>query len=292
MDGSIRVSTNPGAGDEPDVEAVGATPALPLRSVIRRYRGYRTVGPPAIHRGLPSGQLTFIVSLDDPVDIARMPHGNQAPGRFQAFVGGLHASPAYIRHDGYQYGISLELTPLGARALLGVPAGELADAVVDLEDLLGPSAARLVDRLVNAGGWRERFAVLDEVLVRQLQAGLSPPREVEWAWKQLVSSGGAIEVSALAAETGYSRRHLGELFRRELGLAPKVAARVLRFDRSRHLVACPERPALATVAAVSGYYDQAHMNREWHEIAGCSPTTWMAEELPFVQDETVELDTS
>ena len=274
---------------EPVAEAVGGTPALPLRSIVERYRGYRTMGPAATHRGLPSQHLTFIISLDEPVDIARMPEDAQDPGRFQAFVGGLHASPATIRHDGYQYGISLSLTPLGARALLGMPAGELAYAVVRLEDVFGPSAVGLVDRLATAPGWRERFAILDEVLVARLKEGSAPPVEVSEAWRRMVAAGGAVEVGALVGDVGYSRRHLGELFRRELGLAPKVAACVLRFERSRRLLERPDRPALADVAVASGYYDQAHMTREWREIAGCPPTTWMAEELPSVQDPPADL---
>lgn len=278
--------------DERLPEAVASTPAPPLRSIIRRYHGYRSTGTPALHRGLPSGQLTFIISLDAPVDIARMPDNLQGPGRFQAFIGGLHASPAYIRHDGYQHGISLELTPFGARSLLGMPAGELAHAVVPLEDLLGPAASSLVDRLLGAAGWREQFAVLDEVLVAKLKDHSGPPREVIWVWDQLVARAGRIGVSALAAEVGYSRRHLGELFRRELGLAPKAAARVLRFEASRRLIGRPGFRGLAGVAAAAGYYDQAHMARDWSELAGCSPSVWIREELPSVQDEPVDLDGS
>jgi AraC-like DNA-binding protein len=286
---SIGADSYRGDMAESRVEAVAGAPSPPLRSIIGRYRGYRIDGPPGIHRGLPSRHLTFIISLADPVDIARMPADSQAPGRFQAFVGGLHASPASIRHDGTQQGISLELTPLGARALLGLPAGELASTVVPLEDVLGTTALGLVDRLATSFGWHERFSALDEALVQRLKEGRGPSRQVAWAWQQLVSTAGAVEVGALASKVGYSRRHLGELFRRELGLPPKVAARVLRFERSRRVLERRDRPSLAAVAALSGYYDQAHLNREWREIAGCAPTTWMAEELPSVQDEPVDL---
>lgn len=271
---------------------MGVLPAPSLRGVIKSYRGYRSIGPPAIHRGLPSGALTFIISLDDPVDIAEMPSGIQGPGKFQAFIGGLHATPASIRHQGYQYGLSLETTPLGARALLGLPAGELANAVVHLDELVGPSAHGLVDRLAAAVGWRQRFAVLDQVLAGWLKAAPGPAPEVCRAWEMLVSTAGTAGVSAVAAEVGYSRRHLGELFRRELGLTPKAAARVLRFERSCCLMARPGRPALAGVAAAAGYCDQSHMSREWTEIAGCAPGVWMAEELPSVQDELTHADAS
>ncbi|MGH9097474.1 MAG: helix-turn-helix domain-containing protein [Acidimicrobiales bacterium] len=218
-----------------------------------------------------------------------MPDVVQMPGSFQAFVGGLHTTPAMIRHDGSQHGVSLELTPLGARALFGVPAAELAHAVLDLEDILGTNAIELVDRVASAPGWRERFAALDDVLTQQLREGGDVPREVIWAWEQLVSTGGTIEVGTLADEVGYSRRHFGELFRRELGLAPKAAARVLRFERSRRLIGRTDGPGLAAAAALSGYYDQAHLTKEWRDIAGCTPTTWIAEELPSVQDNPVPI---
>jgi AraC-like DNA-binding protein len=261
-----------------------------LRAIIKGYRGYRSFGGPPVHRGLPSGTLTFIISLDDPVDIAEMPSGIQGPGRFQAFVGGMHDTPAYIRQYGLQYGLSLAVTPLGSRTLLGLPAGALANGVVSLDELVGPSARHLVDRLAMAPGWRARFGILDEVLLGWLKTPSRSVPEVERAWEMLVSTAGGVDVAKLASEVGYSRRHLGELFRRELGLAPKAAARVLRFERSRGLIAQPERPNLAAVAAAAGYYDQAHMAREWTGIAGCAPSVWMAEELPFVQDGLMQPD--
>jgi AraC-like DNA-binding protein len=269
-------------------EAVTATPAPPLQAIIKGYRGYRSFGGPPVHRGLPSAALTFIISLDDPVDIAAMPSEIQGPGRFQAFIGGMHDTPAYIRQHGYQHGLSVDMTPLGARTLLGLPAGELANSVVPLDHLVGPSGRDLVDRLATASGWRERFAALDEVLVGWLKESSPSVPEVQRAWEILMSTAGGVEVSRLAGEVGYSRRHLAKLFRREVGLAPKAAARVLRFERSRRLIARLERPNLGQVAAATGYYDQAHMTREWTEIAGCAPSVWMAEELPFVQDEPID----
>lgn len=273
-------------------ETVAGMPAPPLRGVIRSYRGYRSLGGPAVHRGLPSGALTFIISLDDPVDIVAMPLGLQGPGRFQAFVGGLHATPAYIRQHGSQIGVSLDLTPPACRRLLGVPAGELANAVVHLGDLAGSAADSLVDRLADGPGWPDRFEVLDEVLMGWLQGRReppAPPAAVSRAWEMLVTSAGSLGVTALATAVGYSRRHLSESFHRELGLAPKSAAKVLRFTRSRRLISRPEGQSLAAVAAAAGYFDQSHMDRDWTEIAGCTPSVWMAEELPFVQDDGVHV---
>ena len=180
--------------------------------------------------------------------------------------------------------MQVELTPLGARRLLGVPAGELGSIVVALDDVLGTSAHELSDRLAAERDWERRFQILDRLLARSLVDGPEPPAEVAWAWQRLVAARGAVEVGVLAREVGWSRRHFGERFRQELGLSPKVAARVLRFERACQLLKLARRPSLAAVAARCGYFDQAHLTRDWHQLAGCSPSVWAAEELPSVQD--------
>jgi AraC-like DNA-binding protein len=96
-------------------------------------------------------------------------------------------------------------------------------------------------------------------------------------------------VSELAAGTGWSERHLTSRFRAEIGLTPKAAARVIRFDRARRLlVRHLTQPAasgyrLADLAADCGYYDQAHLAREFRTLAGCPPSQWLAEEFRNVQ---------
>jgi AraC-like DNA-binding protein len=267
------------------VESVVGLPAPALRPLVGRYVGYRMEGfAPRLHRGLPSRHVTLIISLAAPIDVAALPGSRLEGGRFAALAGGLHAAPVTIATDGHDHGLHLELTPAGARALLGVPAAALAWEVVDLADLFGAESTALVDRLACAPTWADRFAILDAVLARRVVEGAGMPDAVGWAWRRMVVSGGLVAVSELAEEIGWSRRHLGERFRDELGLSPKVAARVMRFQRACRLLQRPRRPGLADVAAACGYYDQAHLTREWHELAGCTPSVWMAEELPSVQD--------
>lgn len=276
------------------MQSVAARPRPALRPLVSGYTGYRIEGAaPGVHRGLPARALTFIVTLDATVDLAAMPDPRQAPASFTALVGGLHSAPALIRHDGHQHGIQAGLTPLGARTLLGVPAGELATTVLDLEVLLGPVTGELVERLRAATSWTDRFLELDAVLARVARDRGAPAPELRWAWHRLSASHGGIEVGALAGEVGWSRRHLGERFRREFGLTPKEAARVMRFEAACRLLRAPERPGLADVAARCGYCDQAHLTREWRELAGCTPSRWIVEELPSIQDsEPVDLASS
>src|SRR5690625_7946970 len=92
-------------------------------------------------------------------------------------------------------GVQVEITPRGARTLLGTPAGALGPAVVDLEELLGRSAAVLPQRLHERSGWLRRFALLEEVLLHRLahdDAPASVPAELDAAWDLLMRSAGKI----------------------------------------------------------------------------------------------------
>jgi AraC-like DNA-binding protein len=217
--------------------------------------------------------------------LAAMPDPAQPAGEFTASVGGLHTRPATVAYDGSLAGIQIDLTPAGARALLGVPSGELGPRVVHLEDLLGPDGVELTERVAAAPDWRSRFAVLDMVLQRRMDRLPEAHRSLDGAWTLILRHGGTMPVSTIADQVGWSRRQLVERFTREYGLSVKEASRVVRFHRSRLLLQQRIDLSIGAVAALTGYYDQAHMAREWRSLAGCSPATWLAtEELSFVQD--------
>ncbi|MFI7544217.1 helix-turn-helix domain-containing protein [Actinoplanes sp. NPDC049599] len=268
-------------------ESAWARPAAALRPYVAHYAGWRQHGVPAVtHRGLPSPYLTLVLTLDDPLVVYAHPDRRQPPGRYDALVGGLHLAPALIAHGGRQSGVQVAVHPLGCRTLFGLPAGELAGLDLELADLLGAAGVeRLRARLLAAPTWPARFAALDTALTdlaRSHDAEVHP--EVAYAFRRLLSTGGRLPVRELAGETGWSPRHLTDRFRLETGLRVKEAARVIRFDRARRRLT-PATP-LATVAADAGYYDQAHLTREFRALAGCSPTRWLADEFSFVQDGT------
>jgi AraC-like DNA-binding protein len=292
-------------------------PAAALRHHLAWYHGYRLVGPPGLHRGLPSPYLTLIITLGEPLVLAAHPDPRQAGGSYDSLVGGLHDRPATIVHPGRQSGIQIALHPLGVRDLLGVPAGELARLDVELSDVAGAWARRLREQVVEQPTWAGRFDVLDAALTARLSAAdgrrpasAAPAPELHRAWHLLVrhcappdvvsrarsapervSPGPASPepVGALAADLGWSPRRLLERFRGELGVGPKEAARIARFDRARrdlfHRAALGGPLRLAELAVVHGYYDQAHLAREFRALAGCSPSRLVAEELRFVQAE-------
>ncbi|HSZ41768.1 MAG TPA: helix-turn-helix domain-containing protein [Trebonia sp.] len=276
-------------------ESARQLPAPPLRPFVEWYAGYRQAGvAPARHRGLPSPSLTFILTLDDPVVVAAHADPRQPPEEYTTLVGGLQTAPALITHEGRQSGVQLGLTPLGARALLGRPAGELANIDVDASVVLGRFAGELRERIAGQATWAGRFGVLDVVLTEAVlsQAMLTGRAaevrpEVAYAWRRLRAMNGAVPISGLAAETGWSARYLNARFGAETGLSPKEAARVFRFTAARERIArtvvSGAGHSLAELAAECGYYDQAHLAREFRALAGCPPTQWVAEEFRNIQ---------
>jgi AraC-like DNA-binding protein len=269
--------------NEPRSEWLLRRPAPALTPFVERYVGYRLTGFPAgLHRGLPSRHLTFIVSIGPEIDVVAHTDPAQVPGRYRCVVGGLQASPALIAHDGNQEGVAIELTPVGCRALFGMPAGALWNTSLELDDVVGAARAELWERLQEAPGWDERFAVVDSVLCRLLSDDVPEPA-LRRSWQLVVASAGTIPVTEIAGAVGWTRQHFARRFAQEFGLAPKLAARVVRFERARRMLQTPFL-SIAQVAASCGYYDQAHLTRDFAELAGCPPGRLLAEDLPSVQD--------
>jgi AraC-like DNA-binding protein len=238
--------------------------------------------PPGRHRGLPDGTLVLVVSCGTPLVVRRAGHPDL---RAVASVAGLRSGPVDIIHDGTQRGVQLELTPRGARALLGTPAAALAQQVWSLDEVVGRRAEELISRLAGVPGPAERAGVLDVVLSGWVGEDDGYPVAVDAFWRRLAATAGSASVTAIAGEMGLGRRHVGQLVRAELGLTPKTAARILRFGRAGRLLRSGRTGSLAETAATCGYFDQAHLTNDWKKLAGCTPGQWMSEELPFIQDQ-------
>ncbi|NYE74256.1 helix-turn-helix domain-containing protein [Microlunatus parietis] len=282
--------------EEPAAVTVTGYPARALMPFVQRYHGARFEDlAPCVHRGLPSHQLEFIICLGQPLMINSS--GGLLARPYAGLVGGLHRRPVNVALHGSMRNVSLELTPRGARKLLGVPAAELAGQFVDLDALLGKGAAELTERLASATDWAACWSVLDDSLSSLASRASDRIREdadAQHTWHRILASGGTVRIGDLATESGYSHRQLRDKFLREYGLSPKQAARIVRFERSAELVKTLGRtkhhpmaptPSLSEIAAWCGYYDQAHMTRDWNDLAGCPPSEWLrSENLPFVQD--------
>jgi AraC-like DNA-binding protein len=275
-----------GVSDERFVLSRGVLPGYVASTV-----GYGPTGEAQrIHRGLPSPYLTFIFSLAGPVvtGVSEDEALGPQPDRTDIVLGGLAHRPSYVVPDPEQCGIQLAVHPLAARALFGLPARELLE-VTDGTDVLGVGAERLRLQLADTGGWTDRFALVQRYLcdrIDQRPTGRVRPEIVE-AWRWLAWHRGNGSMAGLARHVALSPRQLGTLFSRELGASPKQISRLMRFDHAKqrlsHAVVAGGRPDLAEIAVTCGYYDHAHLDRDFAQFVGVSPTAWLAEERRNIQ---------
>jgi len=246
--------------------------------------------PQGEHRGPPSPWITFIVSVDGPVRLSgTVADGDRFdPDRATAYdvcVAGLHPVAARVEQPTVQSGVQLAVHPLAAPALLGCRASELFGPGDHGHEVLGRAATELHDRVSSRADAETR---LDEIQqwVRSRVDGTrrAPVRpELIWAWRVLEQSGGRCRVAELAHDVALSPRQLRALMVAEVGLSPKQVCRAFRFDSVIGHLADGFR-SLAEIAMSTGYADQAHLTREFRQMAGCSPTQWLAEERRNIQD--------
>jgi len=259
-------------------EMVHAAAHPALRGHVHGYCGYREETNAPLRRWeTPSAMAALVLSFGDPLDVTV---GADVTRRHTSFLAPLHDRPAATEHGGRQHGVEAKLSPLATRRLVGIPLDELSSGVVDLELVLGRHADPFVEALGAAPTWEERFALLDAVLVRRLAAAPPPHPGVHAAWSRLVESHGTVPVASLATELGWSRRRLGDRIRADLGLPPKVIGRILRFDRVKRLLERDDGHRLAEIALDCGYYDQAHLNRDFRAFADATPSEFLARRLP------------
>jgi AraC-like DNA-binding protein len=244
------------------MELATRAPHPALAPHVKNLSGWHErVDAPVRRAELPGGRIVLVVSFGPAMDVDGR--------RFTSFVAGLHDRPALTEHAGEGHGMQAYLTPLGARRLLGMPMAELTGRVVELEDVIGRN--HLAERLATAPDWATRLTLLERAIAERTLAAPPVAPELEHAWRRLQSG---VAIGELARELGWSRRHLTATVRRELGLAPKPLAMLLRFERAvqRLRAGVP----LADLALDSGYYDQAHFNRDFKGFADLTPTEYRA----------------
>jgi AraC-like DNA-binding protein len=254
-----------------------------LRPGVRSYRGFRLAFERSRRRlEVPNASVTLVLGFGDPLRITGAhPVGQTGqvvqPGTsYTSLLSGLHTRASVGEHDGRAHGIEVVMAPWTAFTLFRTPMAELADSMVDLADLLGRPAYDLAGALAETPGWAARFTLLDAFLTARARTGPPVSHRLVWAWRQLAAGGATgSTVAKLAGTVGWSERHLERRFREQIGLSPKATARVLRFRHALRLLDARLPPA--QIAATCGYYDQAHLNRDFKAMTSRSPSRFIAE---------------
>lgn len=252
-------------------------PAPPLSRYVDHLWLLSDAPAHARERIFPSGTIELVINLvDDELGICSAPARSQALRRMPgAIVSGCYSAPFEFDTRAHARIMGAHFKPGAAAGFLGVPPGVLMDSHVALEDLWRHSALELRERLCTAQRPRELFRILEHALKQRLLLGHGGPRDaVAFAARALELP--RSDVGQVTKTLGLSRRRLIQIFTEDVGMTPKRYARVRRFQRS--LAVAETRPTLrwASVALECGYFDQAHLCREWAELTGLAPSQFIA----------------
>jgi AraC-like DNA-binding protein len=232
-------------------------------------------------RLIPHPAVTLLFDLCDLGDASIVVDNGRGGQRRGCVVAGLAPSDIHGRGGRGFECLQVRLSPLIAHEVFGaVP--ELSGAVADLDEFWGREAGAIRERLCAAGSWDERFAIAEFAIARRCDAGRAVDPEVAFTWRRTVAGRGRIPVERLAAEVGWSRKRLWSRFRSQIGITPKRAARLVRFDHAAHRLAAGHAASL--VAAESGYTDQSHLHRDVMAFAGLTPAAVAAAPFLAVDD--------
>ncbi|MFI8912510.1 helix-turn-helix domain-containing protein [Streptomyces sp. NPDC053513] len=256
-----------------------ACPRRPSRVAGVTMAGFRVPDLDAL-RMVPHPAVTLLLDFGDGAPVLDSAAGRQ---RGSLVAGPGLGSGGTVRVWGENVEcVQVRLSPAIARAVLGASPADFDGAVVPLDGLWGREAARIRERLADASSWQERFGLTDLLLARRYEAGPPVDPEVVWAWHRITVSRGLARVDGLATEVGWSRKRLWSRFRSQLGLPPKYAAKLVRFDHAAHRLVAGE--SAAHVAAATGYADQSHLHRDVMALTGATPASVAGEPFLAVDD--------
>jgi AraC-like DNA-binding protein len=215
-------------------------------------------GVEATERVFPDGALRLIFDVEGGAPASR--------------VAGPSATPVLLTTRGRVQGLSVTLLPGSALALFGVGAHELAERVVAWDDLAGPGERHLVERLQGADAEGTRVHILLDGLLGMLRDvdGVDL-RRARRAAALFRNGGGARSVCDVAARVGVGERRLQQNFRAHVGLAPRTWSRLARMQECLRALRGDTAPVWSGVAASAGFYDQAHLIKEFRAFCGLTP---------------------
>jgi AraC-like DNA-binding protein len=259
-------------------ELVRRAPSPKLHGYVVGYEGYVEQGAAPVQRQqVPVAQLPLIVNFGSPWAASDTPDGTRE--LHGSFFAGLFDRSTYVVADGAASCVQVNLTPLGAHLLFGLPMHEMVNRIVALDHVAPRAFGGLDSRLEDRPDWGGRFELLDDVFVARLSRVRTPAPDIAWAWTALERTHGRAPIGWICDRVGRSRRHLATRFREEIGLPPKTVARIMRFERAVSLLGRRDA-ALAEIAFECGYYDQSHMNRDFREFAGAPPAAFAPRIVP------------
>jgi AraC-like DNA-binding protein len=259
-------------------------PKLPLAALVECLWYWQGApGPHLQERLLPQGQAAMILNLrDQPIAIYEDRGGARHYGT--AVLSGARSNCFTIDCNQQEHVVGVQFAPGGASPFFRMPISELEDASFDMADLWGAEAGWVRERILAAPTPRAMLEVLATCLEERLdtytRAGFGYTTRlhpaVVYMARELDICDGPGRVQTVTGKIGMSQRRVAQLFHEQVGVSPKTFHRVRRFQHTLARLRGVQQVNWADLAAECGYYDQAHLSHDFRQIAGMTPSAYLA----------------
>jgi AraC-like DNA-binding protein len=247
-------------------------PAEPLRSYIDNYWVLRTPKPILLQENIfVDGKADILFNFGCAYQRRYLDQPEAADHLARSNLDGQRKSPVGILQQGAVHLVGVRFKAGGLAAFVRCPLHELSNLTVDIYDIFGVDAAELEFRLYDAPP-EQQIALLDSFFLRRLQLPTSYIVTLMLA-RTLATAVDDLAISQLCREAGYSFRSVDRFFRQFFGLSPRFYARIIRFQRALSMLPNAHL-GLAEIAFACGYYDQAHLTKEFQAFAAQTPTQY------------------
>ncbi len=263
-----------------------ATPPADLAPFVAEFWEIEGVAGYGYEKLIPRGLADFMINLGPPQNVLQHPTDLAPPTYVDAWLSGIHdtplfAAPAHGSGDFNTHFIGARLKPEGVAGIFGMDASDITNRVVEAEDFAGPAVRSARTQMGETSNTQNRFAILSDFLRRQARNhGKHPSPTVLWAMDRTLAMGGNLRIDQLCAELSVSRKHLNALYKHAVGLSPKTYARLARFRMVMDRLDAPAQETWVGIALDRGYFDHAHLVRDFNQFAGEAPEAFLKNRGP------------
>lgn len=252
-------------------------PQPPLAAFVETFWLYEGYNPShAKERRLPDGSMELVINLrEDAICL----YDSQQHDRFRSVRGcaisGIQTKYVVLDTADQASMMGIHFKAGGAFPFLDLPASELRDETVSLDEIWGTAASELRDQLRKAQTPEIRFHMLEQALLAQIVRPLARHPAVTFALKEFQNTMHTRTIADVTGQIGLSPRRFISIFNKEVGLTPKLFCRIRRFQEALKCINDGKQIDWADIALTCGYFDQAHFIHDFQTFSGLNPSAYL-----------------
>ena len=258
-------------------------PSLPLSQFIDYFFYYDAVhANHSMEKLLPDGSIDLLIDLTETPK--KLYHNEEATSYTtfkKSWISGMKTN--YILIDASVSNmIGVHFKPGGCYPFVDFPMLELNDLTIDLDSVWGAEANSIREAILHEPDIDKRFSILERYFLQKGKNRMENHALVHYSVGQLVQSPQMWSIKNLSDKTGVTQKHLITLFRKYVGLSPKMFSRINKFQKVIQLIEQQKKIDWSMLAYECGYFDQAHFIKEFQAFSGVNPVSYLDKRGPYL----------